>query len=338
MAFTRVVNSPRRGIGQTSLSRVARPRRHDGRCRSGTRPRTRRRCPGLGAAAVKALRALHGDDGAAARARREQAPVGDLLEAIAARDRLPRGAARPSARSRRRAGSRTSRSSSRSAREYDAGGRGRDRSRSSSSRSRCSPTRTRCRDDEGLVTLMTLHNAKGLEYPIVFMIGCEEGVFPHSRALDEGDARGGAAALLRRHHPRDARPLPHLRAPPQRVRRADATGCPAASSTRSRAELTDREASRRRRRGRRGAGRPPRGASRVAARSRDAAGAAFRIGDDVVHAAFGDGVVIGVEPGGIVVVRFAARRQRAQADGRLRADQEALSAGQRSVTTSRSPA
>src|SRR5207237_6169734 len=41
-------------------------------------------------------------------------------------------------------------------------------------------------DDEALVTLMTLHNAKGLEYPIVFMIGCEEGVFPHSRALDEG--------------------------------------------------------------------------------------------------------------------------------------------------------
>ncbi len=42
------------------------------------------------------------------------------------------------------------------------------------------------RDDEGLVTLMTLHNAKGLEYPIVFMIGCEEGVFPHSRSIDEG--------------------------------------------------------------------------------------------------------------------------------------------------------
>ncbi len=42
------------------------------------------------------------------------------------------------------------------------------------------------RDDEGLVTLMTLHNAKGLEYPIVFVVGCEEGVFPHQRALDEG--------------------------------------------------------------------------------------------------------------------------------------------------------
>ena len=42
------------------------------------------------------------------------------------------------------------------------------------------------RDDEGLVTLMTLHNAKGLEYPTVFIVGCEDGVFPHSRALDEG--------------------------------------------------------------------------------------------------------------------------------------------------------
>ncbi len=37
------------------------------------------------------------------------------------------------------------------------------------------------------MTLMTLHNAKGLEYPIVFISGCEDGVFPHSRALDEGE-------------------------------------------------------------------------------------------------------------------------------------------------------
>ena len=31
----------------------------------------------------------------------------------------------------------------------------------------------------------------------------------------------------------------------------------------------------------------------------------FRLGDDVTHAAFGEGVVTGIEPGGIVVVRFA---------------------------------
>ena len=35
--------------------------------------------------------------------------------------------------------------------------------------------------------LMTMHSAKGLEFPIVFIIGMEEGVFPHSRALNDND-------------------------------------------------------------------------------------------------------------------------------------------------------
>ncbi|OPX89683.1 MAG: ATP-dependent DNA helicase PcrA [Pelotomaculum sp. PtaB.Bin104] len=39
--------------------------------------------------------------------------------------------------------------------------------------------------EDGRITLMTLHSAKGLEFPVVFLIGMEEGVFPHSRALND---------------------------------------------------------------------------------------------------------------------------------------------------------
>jgi DNA helicase-2/ATP-dependent DNA helicase PcrA len=49
------------------------------------------------------------------------------------------------------------------------------------------PDQDPARADAGVVTLMTLHTAKGLEFPVVFLTGLEDGVFPHARALGDSD-------------------------------------------------------------------------------------------------------------------------------------------------------
>ncbi|MCK8825461.1 DNA helicase PcrA [Fuchsiella alkaliacetigena] len=43
-------------------------------------------------------------------------------------------------------------------------------------------------EDKSAVVMMTLHSAKGLEFPVVFLTGMEEGIFPHSRCLDERES------------------------------------------------------------------------------------------------------------------------------------------------------
>jgi DNA helicase-2/ATP-dependent DNA helicase PcrA len=167
------------------------------------------------------------------------------------------------------------------------------------------------RDDEGLVTLMTLHNAKGLEFPIVFMIGCEDGVFPHSRAIDEG-ALEEERRLAYVGITRAMRDLYITYARRRNVFGAESFGLRSRFIDEIPRELTDQPD-----RNAVGIGRPA-GAGRVASWATaaaasaesgapaDSAGQVFRMGDDVVHAAFGEGVVLGVEPGGVVVVHFAS--------------------------------
>jgi DNA helicase-2/ATP-dependent DNA helicase PcrA len=155
------------------------------------------------------------------------------------------------------------------------------------------------RDDEGLVTLMTLHNAKGLEYPVVFIIGCEEGVFPHSRALDEGGLEE-ERRLMYVGITRAMRDLYLTYARRRNVFGAQHYGLRSRFLDEIPSDLTD------------GADEPvlragaPRLSSWASTRAEPSApDPNFRMGDNVVHPAFGEGVVLGVEPGGIVVVRFA---------------------------------
>jgi DNA helicase-2/ATP-dependent DNA helicase PcrA len=146
---------------------------------------------------------------------------------------------------------------------------------------------------------MTLHNAKGLEFPVVFMIGCEEGIFPHSRALDEGGLEE-ERRLCYVGITRAQRDLYLTYARTRNVFGARSYGARSRFLDEIPSALTDRE-ERGLTRGARpavtvwgGSGEEDAGASPVA----------YRLGDDVRHAAFGVGKVIAVEPGGIVVLHF----------------------------------
>ena len=168
------------------------------------------------------------------------------------------------------------------------------------------------RDAESLITLMTLHNAKGLEYDAVFMIGCEEGVFPHSRSVEEGNleeerrlAYVGVTRARKRLFMTCARrrmlhgaggwnlPSRFLKEVPDDLvdhkAMAIRTGWQGGSDGGGTAGL------------RLGGGFAPPERKRPHQPE-----AEFVIGDDVVHASFGEGVVTAVEPGSVIVVRFAS--------------------------------
>ncbi len=186
VSFTRVANSPRRGLGQTSLGRIVSHSATVGVSvwEAAAAPDT---IPGLGAAAVKALQRFM-DTMGELRARVEQGvPVGELLEAVLSQTGYIEALE----------AERTIEAQGRIenleelvsvGREFDATAEaGQDALDVFLQQiALVADADSRKDEDEGLVTLMTLHNAKGLEYPVVFIVGCEDGVFPHSRALDEG--------------------------------------------------------------------------------------------------------------------------------------------------------
>jgi DNA helicase-2/ATP-dependent DNA helicase PcrA len=161
------------------------------------------------------------------------------------------------------------------------------------------------RDDEGIVTLMTLHNAKGLEFGIVFIIGLEDGVFPHMRSIESGDleeerrlAYVGITRAKRQLYLTHARTRLLFGNRDWNMRSRFIDEIPV--------EFTDREEDAPT--GPAAAATWGGGASAPEPRSGGGGGASFATGDDVVHAQFGEGVVVGVEPGGLVVVRFAGDR------------------------------
>jgi DNA helicase II / ATP-dependent DNA helicase PcrA len=136
----------------------------------------------------------------------------------------------------------------------------------------------------------------------VFIIGCEEGVFPHSRALDEGGLEE-ERRLCYVGITRAQRDLYLTHARTRSVFGSRMYGLPSRFLDEIPRELIDAD-ERHAEPSPGPGGRAARATSWASART-EAPATDFRLGDDVVHAAFGDGVVTGVEAGGIVVVRFA---------------------------------
>ena len=338
VSFTRIANSPRRGLGQTSLARVL---AHAAAVDSSVwltacAPED---VPGLGAAAVKALQrfmvtmeelrekaglpAPEGERGADEPAGGSRPiPVAELLEAVLSQSGYLEALE----------ADRTIEAQGRLenldqlvevGREFDAAAsEGEDTLDVFLQEIALVADADTRSEDEGLVTLMTLHNAKGLEYPTVFIAGCEDGVFPHSRAIDEGELEE-ERRLFYVGVTRAMRALYLTYARRRAVFGAQTSGMRSRFLDEIPSQLVDEpQESVRWGAGQRmrpihvgvgGSGATsnlnrggPASPAWPAPAGGDGSGAvAFRLGEDVVHAAFGEGVVTGVEPDGVIVVRFA---------------------------------
>ena len=321
VSLRRIINVPKRGVGDTSIARLEAWAAAQGRPLVDALAKAEE--AGVGGRALSGIRELVGlldelradDRGPAAH------PGGG-----AAGHRLPGRAGVGALASRPRAGWRTwpswsaSPASSRRRRPRRAG-----RAASPSSWRAVSlvADSDQLDPDESSVVLMTLHTAKGLEFDGVFMIGLEDGVFPHLRSLGEpaeleeerrlcyvGITRARRRLYLSHAWSRmlfgstqynpPSRFLKEIPEPPHRRHR----GQPQRSARRwrrrrVRGRLPGQPGAHGRRR------QPARGHARPARRAPSASG--IRVGDDVVHAKWGEGVVleiIGADDKAEAVVRF----------------------------------
>ncbi|HTZ05191.1 MAG TPA: UvrD-helicase domain-containing protein [Gaiellaceae bacterium] len=153
------------------------------------------------------------------------------------------------------------------------------------------------RGDGSLVTLMTLHNAKGLEFRAVYLIGMEEGIFPHSRSIEEQGIEE-ERRLCYVGMTRAMEKLTLLHASSRMLYGGRSYNLP----SRFLDELPDRHVDRERLQPASWSGYGAPKQSQVAPREDVPS---LQTGDSVRHGTLGEGVVVRIEAGGVVTVRFA---------------------------------
>jgi DNA helicase-2/ATP-dependent DNA helicase PcrA len=185
IALRRIINQPRRGIGDASVDRLSATAGFSGR--SLWNALEDPDGAGLGTAAARAVRAFRGmmDD---LRDRAVELPVGDLLELLLERNGVIEVLE----------AERTIEATGRIenlqelvgvAREYVARSEEPSLAGFLQEVSLTADADALAADENGSgrVTLMTLHNAKGLEFDAVFVIGMEQNLFPHARSIEEAN-------------------------------------------------------------------------------------------------------------------------------------------------------
>ena len=154
------------------------------------------------------------------------------------------------------------------------------------------------RGEGSLVTLMTLHNAKGLEFRAVYLIGMEEGIFPHSRSIEEQGVEE-ERRLCYVGMTRAMEQLTLLHASSRMLYGGRSYNLASRFLDELPHEHVERDRLRPASWSNYGAQRQSRPAPRVDVPS-------LSTGDSVRHGTLGEGVVTRIEPDGVVTVRFAA--------------------------------